>query len=460
MLLGDDALVHDESRRLEMIVNKASTIAFVLAATLGSISIGHGQSRQVPAPPQQRTVTIHSATVHPVSGDVIENGYVTFEDGRITQIGSGKAPRVRDADQFDATGLHVYPGLIEPFTNLGLTEVGAVAVTHDSSELGNFKPEVRAAVALNPDSDLIPVARSNGILTAMIRPEGGLVSGQAAVIRLDGWTWEDLAIDDRAGLIVSWPRTEPIDARWMEKSREEQLKEIDKGLREVERKFDESQSYIKAHDADPTLKTDLRHEAMRPYLLGEKPVYVRASSIGQIESAVAWGQRRKLNIVIVGGHEADLVIPLLKKHDIPVIIGGLHRLPGRRHSAYDQAFALPAVLHEAGIRFCISSATEAAHIRSLNHVAATAVAYGLPKEIALQAVTQSAAELLGVGDTLGTIDRGKSATLIVTNGDPLEITTDTLVAFIDGRRIDLGDRQKTLYRKYRSRYVQLGLLEE
>jgi imidazolonepropionase-like amidohydrolase len=448
-----------------MISNRANTTTFALATlivsfSIGSVTIGYGQSRQVPAPPQQRTVTIHSATVHPVSGDVIENGYVTFEKGRITQIGSGNAPQVRGAEQFDASGLHLYPGLIESFTNLGLTEVGAVAVTHDSSELGKFKPEVRAAVALNPDSDLIPVARSNGILTAMVRPEGGLVSGQAAVIRLDGWTWEDLAIDDRAGLIVSWPMTEPIESWWMEKTREEQLKDIEEGLREVERKFDESQSYIKAHDADPTLKTDLRHEAMRPYLSGKKPVFVRASSMGQIESAVAWGQRRKLNIVIVGGHEADLVIPLLKKHDIPVIIGGLHRLPGRRHSAYDQPYSLPAALHEAGIRFCISSSTEAAHIRNLNHVAATAVAYGLPKDIALRAVTQSAADLLGVGSILGTIDRGKSATLIVTSGDPLEITTDTLVAFIDGRRIDLGDRQKTLYRKYRSRYVQLGLLKE
>ncbi len=448
-----------------MIINRTSTTAFALATLLSSVSIGsvsicYGQSRQVPAPPQQRAVTIHSATVHTVSGDVIEDGYVTFEEGRITQIGSGEAPEIRDAEQLDATGLHVYPGLIESFTNLGLTEVGAIDVTHDSSEYGNFKPEVRAAVALNPDSDLIPVVRSNGILTAMIRPEGGLVSGRAAVIRLDGWTWEDLAIDDTAGLIVSWPRTEPIDSWWMEKSREEQLKEIEEALRDVEQKFDESTSYIKAHDADPTLKTDLRHEAMRPYLSGRKPVFVQASSMGQIESAVAWGQRRNLNIVIVGGHEADQVIPLLKKHDIPVIIGGLHRLPGRRHSAYDQPFALPAALHEAGIRFCISSSSGAAHIRNLNHVAATSVAYGLPKKIALRAVTQYAAELLGVGDILGTIDLGKSATLIVTNGDPLEITTDTLIAFIDGREIDLGNRQKTLYRKYRSKYIQLGLLQE
>jgi imidazolonepropionase-like amidohydrolase len=418
-----------------------------------------GQSRQVPAPAQDRPVVVHSATIHPVGAEAIDNGYVVFEEGRITRVGRGRPPRVPDARRHDASGLHVYPGLIAASTTLGLTEVGSVDVTNDHTEYGQVKPEVRAAVAINPDSELIPVARANGILTAHLMPRGGLVSGRSSFVCLDGWTWEGMTVEPACGLIVSWPRTEPINAWWMEKSEQEQRKEIREGLQQVEDLFDEAAVYIAARASDPALPTDLRFEAMRETLAGRKPVFVQASSMGQIESAVAWAVRRNLRIVIVGGHESDRVIPLLQRHDVPVIIGGVHRLPGRRHAAYDEPFTLPGRLHEAGVRFCIASGTGAAHERNLNHVAATAAAYGLPRDAALRAVTLSAAEILGVDDRVGSLQEGRSATLIVTNGDPLEITTDTLVAFIDGRRIDLGNRQKSLYEKYREKYVQLGLIE-
>jgi hypothetical protein len=198
---------------------------------------------------------------------------------------------------------------------------------------------------------------------------------------------------------------------------------------------------------------------MRASLEGEKPIFVQASSMGQIESAIGWAVRRDLNITIVGGREADKVIPLLKKHDIPVIIEGLHRLPGERHYAYDEPFTLPGKLHDAGVRFCIASGEGAAHERRLNHNAATAAAYGLPKDEALKAVTLYAAQLTGLGDTFGSLENGKSATLIVATGDPLEITTDVLAAYIDGRRIELDNRHKALYHKYRQKYIQMGLLK-
>jgi imidazolonepropionase-like amidohydrolase len=290
-------------------------------------------------------------------------------------------------------------------------------------------------------------------------PQGGLVAGRASLVRLDGWTWEDMAIDADAGLVVSWPRTEPITAWWMEKSEAEQRREIGEDLEAVERVFDEAAAYLKAKEHDEALETDLRFEAMRPALRGEKPVFLVASSMGQIESALAWAARRGLRPIIVGGHQADRVIPLLKQHDVPVIVGGLHRLPSARHADYDEPFTLPVKLWQAGVRFCIASGAEAAHERNLNHVAATAAAYGLPREEALKAVTLHAAQILGLGSTHGSLEVGKSATLIVTNGDPLEITTDTLLAFIDGREIDLGSRHKALYAKYRQKYVQLGILE-
>ena len=228
----------------------------------------------------------------------------------------------------------------------------------------------------------------------------------------------------------------------------------------IEDLFDDALAYAYSRDADAKLSKDLRYEAMRYVLKRRKPVFVRASSIGQIESAVAWAVRRKLKIVIVGGQDADRTIPLLTKHNIPVIITGLHHLPSNRHDDYDRPFTLPAKLHEAGIKFAIASGTSPAHERNLNHNAATAVAYGLPRAEALRSITLNAAQIIGLGGTHGSIEVNKYATLIITDGDPLEITTDTLVAFIDGKRIDLGNRHKTLNDKYREKYRQLGIIKD
>lgn len=446
------------------VISTLRTVAFALVIlTSACVSTNaSAQSRQIPAPPQERPLVIHSATVHTVSGIVLENtGFIVIEKGVITQIGRGTPPTVARAQVFDAKGLHVYPGLIASATVVGLSETSAVDVTNDFRELGNYKPEVRAAVAVNPDSDLIPVTRSNGILTMMVTPQGGTIAGRSSVMRLDGWTWENMAIDDAAGLMMSWPRMEPISfSPRFDRPESEQRKEIAETLEEIEQFFDEAAAYVKAKDAAEPIETDVRFEAMRPMLAGKKPIFISASTLSQIEAAVGFAVRRHLKIVIVGGEDAGLAIPLLKEHDIPVIITGTHRLPRHRQDAYDEPFTLPARLHEGGVRFAIASGAEPAHERQLNHNAATAAAYGLPKDEALRAVTQYAAEIIGIGATHGTIEPNKAGTLIITTGDPLEITTDVLVAFIDGKRIDLSDRHKALYAKYREKYVQLGLIKK
>ncbi len=419
------------------------------------------QSAQVPAPPQERPVIIENATIHVSPTETIPSpGYIIFENGMITQFGEGEAPDIENAERFEGTDLHVYPGLISTDTQLGLTEIGMVDVTQDFRELGDFTPEVRAVLAVNPDSDLIPVTRANGIMVAATFPSGGLVSGRCAVIRLDGWTWEQMALEPDAGLVLNWPRTDPINAPWMRTNPEEQRKRVAENLEKIDRFFDEAQAYIEAREADPNLPIDLRFEGVRGAMEGEKPVFIRANSASQIESSVAWAVARGLRPVIVGGTEAHDAIPILKKHDVPVVIGGTHRMPGRAHDAYDAAYTLPAKLHEAGVRFCIASGEETAHERSLPYAAATAAAYGLPREAALAAVTSSAAEILGIADRYGSLDTGKSATLIVTTGDPLEISTDTVLAFIDGRTIDLGSRHKRLYEKYLEKYRQLEILPD
>lgn len=447
--------------RLCALLHELPLVFLAAVAALVASTSAFAQSRQIPAPPQSRPIVVAGATIHTISGPTLADGYVVFREGRITDVGQGDHPQIENATVINAEGLHVYPGLISADTTLGLVETQAVAVTIDHTEYGRVTPEVRAAVAINPDSDLIPVARASGILTALVFPRGGLVSGRCSTIRLDGWTWEQMAIDAEAGLVIHWPRTEPTRrGRADSPSEKEQRKQIKENLEAIERLFDDAAAYIQARDADPTQSTDLRFEAMRAVLGGEKPVFVRASSPGQIESAVAWSVRRNLRIVIVGGREADRAIPLLAKHNVPVVITGVHHLPRQRHAPFDSPFTLPAKLHEAGIRFVIASGSSPAHERSLSQNAATAVAFGLPRGAALRAVTIGAAQVLGLGGSHGSIEEGKAATLIITTGDPLQITTDILVAFIDGRRIDLCNRHKTLYRKYREKYRQLGLLSE
>lgn len=420
------------------------------------------QSAQVPAPAQSRPVIVENATIHTVTDGVIEDdGYIVFVDGIIEEVGEGEAPDMPNAQRVNAQGLHIFPGLISTETRLGLTETGAVGVTHDYQELGEFVPEVRAAVAINPDSDLIPVTRASGILTAVTFPRGGVISGRPAIIRMDGWTWENMALDTEAGILLNWPRVDPVSSRFRRwRGRGGGDDRVEEQLEQIDRFFDEVEAYIASKKADTNLATDLRYEAMRPVIAGEKPVFIRANSAGQIESAVAWAVERGVKPIILGGEQADEAIPVLARHSVPVIISGTHNLPARRDDPYDDPFTVPKKLYEAGVKFAIASGAETPHERELNHSAATAAAYGLPKEEALRAVTQSAAEILGLGDTLGSIEPGKAATFIITTGDPLEIVNDTLAAFIDGRNIDLGSRHKRLYAKYLEKYHQLGLIEK
>jgi len=422
--------------------------------------VAPGQSRQVPAPPQDRPVIIDGATIHTMAGESIEAGVLVFEDGRITHVGTQVPPRLPDnALRIDGRGRHVYPGLIAAQTRLGLIETGAVEVTNDHDETGDVTPEVRAAVAINPDTDLIPVARANGILIAMTLPTGGTVLGRSAVIRMDGWTWEDMCIDAEAGLVVNWPRVQPRLAWWITESREEQMTSIREDLDRINKLFDIAEAYVAATDADDTLETDLRFEAMRPVLSGEEPLMVWASTAPQIESAVAWATARGYDLVIVGGYGADEAMETLVEHDVPVIINGTLRLPNRRHDAYDRPFRLPAILEEAGVEYCIAPGSSAGMERNLNHHAGMAVQHGLSRASALRAITINAARILGIDDMYGSLERDKSATLILTDGDPLEITTTVERAWIDGRDLDLSSRHTQMYEKFLEKYRQRGLLD-
>jgi imidazolonepropionase-like amidohydrolase len=259
------------------------------------------------------------------------------------------------------------------------------------------------------------------------------------------------------GLLINWPNVRPTNAWWMNQSEEEQLKRSREAVQAIDEAFSGAEAYFAARESDGATLYSLRFDAMGPALRGETPVYISAQELDQIRSAVTWATDRGLKPIIVGGRDAHLCTNFLKRHDVGVIVTGTLRMPRRSDAAYDEAFTLPAALEGAGVKWCLAGTGGSSNDRNLPYHAAMAVAYGLDHDAALRSITLSAAELLGVGDRLGSIEKGKDATLIVTTGDPLEIATQVELAFIDGRRIDLSNKQTDLAKKYREKYRQLGL---
>jgi imidazolonepropionase-like amidohydrolase len=431
----------------------------LIVAVLAFLTTPANGSDQIPAKPQEHPIAIVGGTIHPVVGPVLEKGTIVFDKGRITAIGTDAAIPP-GTEVIDISGRHVYPGLISADTYIGLTEIGAVRASRDYAETGRINPNVRAEVAVNPESELIPVTRANGITTVVTSPRGGLISGTSAVLLLDGWTWEDMVFKAPAALYVGWPRMTIIKSPFMKQTEQEQQKERDAAIKELTDAFRDARAYMNARAAGqqkgiPHHNADTRWEAMIPVLQREIPVVVWATEIRQIQAAVAWAEQEKVRLIIGGGHDAWRVTDLLRRSNIPVLAGGIHRLPSRRFEQYDEPFLLPRKLYEAGVLFAIISQDEAAHERSLPYHAATAAAYGLPKDEALRALTINPARIFGVADRVGSLEVGKDATLIVTTADPLEILCNVEMEFIQGRKVDLTSRHTLLYDKYKEKYRRI-----
>tara|TARA_B100000378_G_scaffold115265_1_gene92486 strand:+ start:1181 stop:2503 length:1323 start_codon:yes stop_codon:yes gene_type:complete len=437
------------------------TITTLLLAVI-TVSIA---SDQVPAPPQTHPILLMNATIHPVSADEIQRGAILFEKGIITAIGRRVTNLPDNTETIDLLGKHVYPGMIAAASVIGLTEIGAVAVTRDFSERGEVNPNVRAEVAYHPDSEIIPVTRSNGVLLAHSCPTGGLISGTSAVMMLDGWTWETSTLKAPAGLHINWPNMGAVRSRYFRITEEEASKRREETLKKLDTIFEEARRYLVAKEAADQsgkieLETDLRWEAMLPVLRREVSVFMHASEVRQIESAVEWANRQNVKMVIVGGYDAWRVADLLKKYEIPVIYETVNSLPRRRWEDFDTPFTGPVKLYEAGVKYCISMGTGgASNHRNTPYEASKAASYGLPKDEALKSVTLYAAEVLGIADKAGSLEKGKDATLMITDGDPLEITTQVAQVYIQGKKIDMSDRHKILYDKYKEKYRQLGKIK-
>ncbi len=403
------------------------------------------------------TVALVGGTVHTVSGPDLAKGTVLIRDGRIAAVGVNVAVPL-DAKTLDVSGKHVYPSLLPPVTVLGLIEIQAVRATVDTTELGEINPQARGDFAMNFDSELLPVARSAGILVAGVSPVGGIVSGSLAAMKLEGWTREDATLKAPAAILVFWPDltidrspTARFSVRLQEKRRDEALEKLKNAFADAraygKAKAAEGQAAIPRHDVDPKL------EALLPAVERKVPVIVAAYSVRQIRAALAWAKEENLNIVLGGATDAWRVADELMRANVPVLLDALE-LPRRKDEAYDTLYANAGVLAKAGVRVAFNdggSAFSAPNVRNLPHQAASAVAFGFPRELAVAAMTLEPARLLNVADRVGSLEVGKDATLFLADGDILDLRSHVVAAWQDGRSLDLTDKQKRLYERYRNR---------
>ncbi|CAN5737513.1 amidohydrolase [soil metagenome] len=447
-------------RRLNL--RQATSPAAVCAAVLLLLTVAASAVQaQIPAPRQDRPIALTGATIHTVTQGVIQNGTILFEDGRITALGTNvNIPS--HAQRIDASGRHIYPGLIDANNAMGLFEIGGIDVTIDTNEMGPFNPNVRAQVAFNPESRHIGVARSNGVLVTVSTPSSGLIAGVSSAMMLDGWTWEQMTLKPDAGLIVNWPSAgggggfgggggpgggggaSRADAQY------------DASVRQLSEYFATARAYRAARAAAPGRHaTDVRYDAMIPVIDGQVPVVIQANELRQIQDAVAWAGEQGLRMVLLGGRDAAYVAPLLAQRQIPVLISTVLGSPSRAWEPHDNEYSLPAQLHQAGVRFGIVGSSAAQYANRLPYEAGAAIAFGLPAEEALRAVTLNPAQFLGFADRIGSLEVGKDATLLITTGSPLEYSTIIEQAFIEGRLIDMEDSHRRFFEKYSEKLRQL-----
>jgi len=410
-------------------------------------------------PVDSNSVLIRNATVHPVTGPEIQNTSVLILDGRIAEIGPKLAPKA-SIRIVDARGLHLYPGLINAATNVGLSEIQALRDTVDLDELGLFNPELRAASAFNPSSEHIEVTRAAGITSVVSLPGSGsrragalLITGQGALMHLDGWTWEEMAVKPGAVMDLVFPEinTGPAQAGAPPRPYKDALQQYTDRLQELGEFFEQARRYQKAMAARaPDFRRDLRLEAMIPVLEGLQPIAIRAERERSIRDAVAFADEEKVKIIIVDPREIGGTGPLLKERHIPVILGRAFQLPMRDDDPYDAPYTLAAQFYRAGVKVCFGT-FDVQFARNVGFEAAQAAAFGLPRDVALRALTINSAEILGVGDRLGSIEKGKLGDLILTDGDPLEARTNIKQMFIAGREVSLESRHTREYEKWMKR---------
>jgi imidazolonepropionase-like amidohydrolase len=408
------------------------------------------------------TIAITNARIVTVSGATLERGTIVIRDGKIVSLGTA-APVPTGAKIIPGTGLTVYPGMIDTYTTLGLTEVDAVNATVDTTELGDYNANMKALTAVQPNSELIPVARSNGVTSVLTCPQGGVISGQCAFINLDGWTQEQMKLAAPGALHLIYPRVQGFRGGGgfggftMSAPSDAAKQARDRRVDELKKKLEAAQEYLAAKEAAakdktiPARATDLGFEALAPFLKGQAPVLIAASGKAEIEGAIALADQFKLKLVLYGAEDALKVADKIKAKNIPIVLPAVLDMPDKEDSPYDEAFARAAEFHKAGLKFCFSSSDAAADIRLLPYHAGTAAAFGLPKEEALKGVTLYPAQIFGLDQQVGSLEIGKVANVVVTDGDLLEHRTRIKHLIINGKSVDLANKHTRLYERHKDR---------
>ena len=441
-----------------MIIKIIFTLFFV------SLAISNDQ---IPGEDQRRPIILKGGILHTVSTDIFEGYDILFSKGKIVRI-EKNIMASPETDVYDVFGKHIIPGYIAPITRIGLVEIGLVKQTRDFAERGSFNPNVKANVSYNPDSDLIPITRSNGVLVVNSVPSGGRISGQSSVMMLDGWTWEQATLKHPSGLHINWPSMRMNYGANVKKSEKQQKEEIQKSIRDLDHMVRDVKAYFqrikqRSRVAGERQKSDLRLESMIPFVVEKKKIFIHADEARQIKSAVEWAKKNDLKIIIVGGSDSWRLTDLLVKNNIPVVIDQVEKIPTRRFEPIHLPYNLPFLLKQAGVQFCLNTIIGYPHdgnIRNLPNEAMRAAAYGLNKSEALRSITLSTAEILGVDDMIGSLDIGKDATFFISETPPMEMNPKILMAFIQGKEVDLNNHQKMLYKKYQEKYRRQGQLNQ
>ena len=434
--------------------------------TLFLFSLGISND-QIPGEDQKRPIILKGGILHTVSTDIFEGYDILFSKGKIVRI-EKNIMASPETDVYDVFGKHIIPGYIAPITRIGLVEIGLVKQTRDFAERGSFNPNVKANVSYNPDSDLIPITRSNGVLVVNSVPAGGRISGQSSVMMLDGWTWEQATLKHPSGLHINWPSMRINYGANVKKSEKQQKEEIQKSIRDLDHMVRDVRAYFqrikqRSRIAGERQKSDLRLESMIPFVVEKKKIFIHADEARQIKSAVEWAKKNDLKIIIVGGSDSWRLTDLLVKNNIPVVIDQVEKIPTRRFEPIHLPYKLPFLLKQAGVQFCLNTIIGYPHdgnIRNLPNEAMRAAAYGLNKSEALRSITLSTAEILGVDDMIGSLEIGKDATFFISETPPMEMNPKILMAFIQGKEVDLNNHQKMLYKKYQEKYRRQGQLNQ
>lgn len=425
-------------------------LKILLFTMLGSFLLN---AQQTPAPKQSKTIAIIGATAHIGNGNLVENSLIVFDNGKITTISNNQNDiDISGMEVIKANGKHIYPGFIVPNSTLGLVEIDYVKASDDDAEIGLINPNVRSLIAYNAESKIVESMRPNGVLLGQITPRGGALSGTSSVVQFDAWNWEDAAIKVDDGIHLNWPNNFSRGRWWLGEPRGlKPNKEYTKSITKIQDYFNQS----KVYNSIVQTTTNLAFKSMKGLYDSSQKLYIHVNNERGIIDAINFSKKNNITSVIVGGHEAYKVADLLNENNIPVLLQRVHSVPSLEDEDYDLPYKAAKLLVEKGVLVALetSGQMERMNTRNLPFYAGTTVAHGLTKEQALQLITLNAAKILGIDSEYGSLEKGKSATLFISEGDALDMRTNVLThAFIDGRLISLETHQTNLWKRYAEKY--------